>query len=170
MEFRTIQPKELDTNLFRMIDDEWLLICCYDEEKGRENMMTASWGGMGILWNKEVCFLFVRPQRYTHDLLEKQNRFSVCVLPEKYKSAHKVCGSQSGRDVDKIMLTGLHETDCDGVKAVAESKFVFVVRQLYRDDLVKTGFKEDVLLKHYPTNDFHTVYVCEIEKIFQKKD
>jgi len=170
MDFYAVHPKELDTNLFRMIDDEWLLICCYDEENGRENMMTASWGGMGILWNKEVCFLFVRPQRYTHDLLEKQDRFSVCVLPEEYKSAHKVCGSQSGRCVDKMTATGLHEADFDGVKAVAESKLVFIVKQLYRDDLIQNGFREESLLKHYPADDFHTVYVCEIEKIFQKKD
>ena len=96
MSFFAVPTKEFDTNLFHMIGDEWLLICCYDEANNKTNLMTASWGGMGILWNKEVCFLFVRPQRYTHDLLEKQNRFSVCVLPEEHRKAHKVCGSQSG--------------------------------------------------------------------------
>ena len=170
MSFFAVPTKEFDTNLFHMIGDEWLLICCYDEANNKTNLMTASWGGMGILWNKEVCFLFVRPQRYTHDLLEKQNRFSVCVLPEEYRKAHKVCGSQSGRNVDKVAVTGLHEAEFNGVKAVAESKFVLVVKQLYRDDLIKTGFLEETLLKNYPTDDFHTVYVCEIEKIFQKKD
>ena len=170
MSFCLVQPKDLDTNLFRMIDDEWLLICSYDEKNGRENMMTASWGGMGILWNRQVCFLFVRPQRYTHDLLDTEVRFSVCVLPEVYRHAHKVCGSQSGRTVDKMAVTGLHETDFEGVKGVLESKYVFIVKQLYRDELTKCGFMDMALLKNYPTDDFHTVYVCEIEKIFQKED
>ena len=168
MAFYTVQPKELESNLFRMVDDEWLLLCCYDKDHGRENMMTASWGGMGVLWNRQVCFLFVRPQRYTHDLLETQTRFSVCVLPEEYRCAHKVCGAQSGKTVNKIEATGLHEIDLDGVKALEEAKTVFVVRQLYRDNLTKGAFIEKNLLTHYPLDDFHTVYVCEIEKIFQR--
>ena len=166
--FKEINAKELSANLFHKIDNEWLLICSYDRDNGRENMMTASWGGFGILWNREVCFLFVRPQRHTHKLLSEQEEFSVAVLPEELKAAHKVCGRLSGADVDKMKETGLHETELDGVRTVAEANLVFLVKKLYEDELKKTGFLEEALLKNYPTDDFHTVYVCEIKKVYIK--
>lgn len=169
MAFKEIRAKELSDNLFHKIDNEWLLICAYDKENGRENMMTASWGGFGILWNREVCFLFVRPQRHTHKLLAEQESFSVAVLPSDKKDAHKVCGKLSGRDVDKIKETGLTEITLDGVCTLAEAELVFKVKKLYEDHLKKSCFLEEALLKNYPTDDFHTVYVCEIEKVYIKE-
>ena len=169
MTFREIETKALDENLFHKIGDEWLLICAHDCDNNRMNMMTASWGGFGILWHKEVCFLFVRPQRHTHKLLAEQEVFSVTVLPAAYKDAHKVCGKLSGRDLDKVKETGLTVIELDGVETVAESELVFVVKKLYEDVLKKDGFLDQTLLKNYPNDDFHTVYVCEIEKVYIKE-
>jgi flavin reductase (DIM6/NTAB) family NADH-FMN oxidoreductase RutF len=39
-------------------------------EKGEINTMTVSWGGAGILWGKQVAFVFVRPQRHTFSFTE----------------------------------------------------------------------------------------------------
>ena len=169
MEFRQIEAKALCDNMFRTIGDEWLLITTFDRDQNRINLMTASWGGVGILWNREVCYLFVRPQRHTHKLLEEQDTFSVLVLPEAYKHTHKVFGSRSGSDCDKLKETGLTEMYLDGVPAVEEAKLVFVVKKLYEDALEKDGFLEQSLLKHYPTDDFHTVYVCEIQTVYIKE-
>lgn len=166
MAWKEIAAKSLDVNLFHEIDDEWLLICTEDRDQGRMNMMTASWGGFGILWHKEVCFLFVRPQRHTHKLLGEQSTFTVAVLPDGCKEAHKVCGKQSGRDVDKIKETGLTVVTLDGTVTVAEAELVFVVKKLYEDVLKKEGFLDSALLRNYPVDDFHTVYVCEIEKVY----
>jgi len=169
MELKPIQAKELTANTFRTIGDEWLLICTNDRDHERINMMTASWGGLGILWNREVVYLFVRPQRYTHKLLGEQDRFSVLVLPDSLKATHKVFGSLSGRDLDKISETGLTPIMLDGVSAVEEAKLVLVVKKLYEDIIKKEGFLEEALLKNYPNEDFHTVYVCEIEKVYCKE-
>jgi len=169
MAFKEIAAKDLKDNLFRKIDDEWLLICAWDSENGRMNMMTASWGGFGILWHKEVCFLFVRPQRHTHKLLTEQDVFSVAVLPSDRKDAHRVCGKLSGRDIDKIKETGLSVTKLDGAVTALEGELVFVVKKLYEDVLKKDGFLDSSLLKNYPNDDFHTVYVCEIEKVYIKE-
>ena len=169
MAFKRTNCEELKTNLFRMIGKDWLLICCDDKENKRENMMTASWGGMGVLWNLPVCFLFVRPQRHTYSLLETEERFSVCVLPEEWRSAHKVCGSQSGRDVNKIISTGLTEIEISGVKALSESEYVFVLKQLYVDTLKKDNFLDQEQLLHYPQDDFHAMYVCKIEEVYVKE-
>ena len=167
--FKKIAAKAFDQNLFQKIDDEWLLICTEDRDNGRLNMMTASWGGFGILWHKEVCFLFVRPQRHTHKLLTEQQVFSLAVLPPDKKNAHKVCGKLSGRDVDKVQMTGLAVTELDGVSTIADAELVFVVKKLYEDCLKKDGFLDESLLSHYPADDFHTVYVCEIEKVYIKE-
>ena len=169
MAFKEVTAKSLSENFFHTINDEWLLICTEDQENGRMNMMTASWGGIGILWHKEVVYLFVRPQRHTHKLLAEQSRFSVAVLPSEYKDAHKVCGKLSGRDIDKVSETGLSACELDGVVSVAESKLVFTVKKLYEDVLKKEGFLDESLLKNYPIDDFHTVYVCEIEKVYIKE-
>lgn len=168
MEFKEITAKEWEGNMFRKIADEWLLICAYDEKNQRLNAMTASWGGMGILWNKEVCFLFVRPQRYTHDLLESTDRFSVALLPEKLHEAHKVFGSKSGRDMDKMKQTGLHEIRIDGVAAPAEASCILVVKKLYTDSVKEGQVLDPSILKHYPQADYHTLYICEIEKVLTK--
>jgi flavin reductase (DIM6/NTAB) family NADH-FMN oxidoreductase RutF len=169
MNLKTVKAKELNANLFRKIDDEWLLICTKDRDNDRINMMTASWGGFGILWNREVCYLFVRPQRHTHKLLTEQDTFSVLVLPEALKHTHKVFGKLSGRDLDKIKETGLTPAEIDGVPAVEEAELIFTVKKLYEDTIKKEGFLEEALLKNYPTDDFHTVYVCEIKNIYVKE-
>ena len=60
MTFKEIQPKDLQDNVFTLIGKDWLVVC--GEKDGRANAMTASWGGMGVLWGKPVVFIFIRPQ------------------------------------------------------------------------------------------------------------
>jgi flavin reductase (DIM6/NTAB) family NADH-FMN oxidoreductase RutF len=105
--FREISAVELD-NAIKMIGDDWMLITAYDKDQYRVNAMTASWGALGVLWNKDVCVCFVRPQRHTHKLLSEQNRFSVAFLSDEYRDALKLCGTKSGKDVDKLEGSGLN--------------------------------------------------------------
>ena len=91
-----------------------------------------------------------------------------CPHCHELKEAHKVCGRLSGRDLDKIEKTGLTPITLDGVMTLDEAKLVLKVRKLYEDVIKKEGFLEEALLKNYPTDDFHTVYVCEIEKVYIK--
>ena len=65
MAFREIKIEELQFNPFTKIGKEWLLITAGDEEK--HNTMTASWGGVGVLWGKNVVTTYIRPQRYTKE-------------------------------------------------------------------------------------------------------
>ncbi|MCD8186883.1 MAG: flavin reductase, partial [Rikenellaceae bacterium] len=71
------------------------------------NTMTASWGAMGFLWNKPVAFVFVRPERYTFEFMEEYSAFTLSFMGKDQRHALKVCGSQSGRDSDKIADAGL---------------------------------------------------------------
>ena len=92
---RKIEAKNIDKNVIKLIGQDWMLVTAGDQEKF--NMMTASWGSMGYLWNKPVVMVFVRPQRYTFEFTEKKDEFTLSFFDEKYRHALNVCGSVSGR-------------------------------------------------------------------------
>ena len=100
-----INIKELQGNAVSMFDDKWCLITAGTKES--YNTMTASWGAMGELWNKDVCFIFIRPQRYTLEFTEREEYFTLSFFSEDYKKALAFCGRNSGRDCDKAKETGL---------------------------------------------------------------
>ena len=68
--------------------------------KEKFNTMTASWGGIGWLWNKPVAFVFIRPERYTYEFVEKNDYLTLSFLGEENKKIHAVCGSKSGRNIE----------------------------------------------------------------------
>ena len=75
MSFINIDPKELDVNFFKAIDKQWMLITAGDENK--LNTMTASWGGTGIIWNKDVSFAFIRESRYTREFVDNNEYYTL---------------------------------------------------------------------------------------------
>ena len=163
-----ITPYELNDNLFHLIDKEWMLVTARDAKTGRINTMTASWGGCGILWNKPVAFVFIRPQRYTHEFTEKAEGLTLSFFSEEYRDALKLCGRVSGRDCDKIKEAGLTPVLIGERAAFAQARMVMSCRKLYADDLKEGAFIDPALLSNYSAGDYHTMYIVEIEGI-QKK-
>jgi len=159
--FREIAPVELE-NAIKLIGKDWMLITVRDGEK--QNAMTASWGSLGVLWNKNVCTVYIRPQRYTYGLIEREERFSISFMDESYREALRYCGRVSGRDHDKLSDTGLSAAELDGVPVLREARLTLICRKLYSDDIKKGCFLEEGLLDNYKDNDFHRFYICEIEK------
>ena len=99
----TFQPYPIDLmemNPFTKIGKEWMLITAGDEKKA--NTMTASWGGVGVLWGKNVVYIFVRDTRYTKEFIDNGETFSLTFLDESNKGALKYLGAVSGRDENKI--------------------------------------------------------------------
>ena len=169
MDFREITAYELG-NSQKMIGKDWMLITVEDKEKGKVNAMTASWGTMGVLWNKCVCICFIRPQRYTYGLAEESERFSLAFFEgDAHRDALRLCGRESGRDMDKLGECGLHTEALDGVSVISEADTVIICRKLYADDLKEECFLDGEALSHYEKKDFHRAYVCEIEKVYVKK-
>ena len=160
-----ITPYELNENLFSLLDKEWMLVTARDPETGRINTMTASWGGFGILWNKPVAFVFIRPQRYTRELIEAAEGMTLSFFSEEYRDALKLCGRVSGRDCDKIKEAGLTPMLIGERAAFAEARMVMSCRKLYADDLKESAFIDPALLSNYSAKDYHTMYIVEIEGI-----
>lgn len=165
--FKEINPYEITENPFKLLNKDWALVSVKNGEK--ENPMTISWGGVGIMWNKPVAFTFIRPQRYTFSLLENQDYYTINFFEEEYREALKFCGSKSGRDFDKAKETGL--TPCYDEKApyYKEAKLVLVCKKMYAQNLNEESIiaAEDIA-SAYNGDDFHKMYISEIVKVLTK--
>ncbi|MCI8530958.1 MAG: flavin reductase family protein [Lachnospiraceae bacterium] len=161
---REIRPEELQKNPFQMIGKEWLLVTA--EKDGKVNTMTASWGGVGIMWNKPVAYVFLRPQRYTKEFVDQGETFSLSVLGEEYRETLRYFGSVSGREEDKIAKSGLKVAHDGATPYFEEANTVMVCRKLYAQSYDPACFIDESLdEKNYPNKDYHVMYIAEIEKV-----
>ncbi len=129
---------------------------------GEINTMTVSWGGAGILWGKQVAFIFVRPQRYTFSFTESECKLSLSFFDESQKDILTFCGTKSGRDIDKISKCGLKYTLENGYPVLENALYTLKLKKIYSDTIKKERFIDTDNLKWYKNDDFHTVYICEI--------
>ena len=160
---KSIKPEELEKNVFHMIGKEWLLVTA--EKEGKVNTMTASWGGLGVMWGKNVAYIVLRPQRYTKEFIDKEELFSVSFLKDGHRDALKLCGSVSGRDHDKVKEAGLTPVFIDGVPAFEEADTILICRKMYRTSMNPADFiDKDADSKFYPEKDYHDMYIAEIVK------
>ena len=174
MAFEEVKISELQFNPFDKISRQWMLITAGKSSEDC-NTMTASWGGVGIMWGKPVATAYIRPQRYTKEFVDDNEYFTLSFLPEEQRKALNICGSVSGRDVeDKWKEAGLHpcylnEGTPDEVAAVEEAEMVFECRKLYAQEMLPECFIDtECDTKWYPTKDDHTMYIAEIVKVWIK--
>lgn len=154
-------------NPFDLIGKEWMLVTAGTEDKF--NTMTASWGGVGILWNKPVAFLFIRPERYTHDFIEENDRLTLSFYGEEYRKALQLCGTKSGRDTDKVNECGFTPLKLEsGAMTFEESRMTLDCRKLFKTEMTEANFIDrEIIDKQYGAHGgWHTVYVVEIEGIY----
>jgi flavin reductase (DIM6/NTAB) family NADH-FMN oxidoreductase RutF len=163
-----LDPGEITDNVFRLIGTDWMLITAGDLDAC--NTMTASWGALGVLWGKPVAFCVIRPQRHTRAFIDPATAFTLTFFEEKYRAALTLCGSKSGRDMDKIAAAGLTpQLSPGGSVYFSEARLVFDCRKLYTQDFDPAGFVDTTLDGEiYPTGDYHRLYVGEITGCWQK--
>lgn len=160
--FNEIAPEALRDNVFRLIGRDWMLVTAGSVDNC--NMMTASWGGLGILWHKPVAFIFIRPQRYTDEFVRREDYVSLCFFEEDYREVLNLCGTKSGRDIDKVKETGLTPREGrNGGVWFDEAKLVLECRKLYAGAIEEAAFVDRALIsENYPTADFHHLYIAEV--------
>lgn len=161
MNFKRTDPEKIAENAIDLIGKQWMLITA--GSLSSYNTMTASWGGMGMLWNKPVVFIFIRPQRFTYGFVESNDFFTCSFFSHKYRKALNFCGSHSGRDYDKAAETGLSPVATEsGSVAFAEANLIIECRKIYFHDLNPEAFLSPDIIKNYPAKDFHRMYIGEI--------
>lgn len=157
-----VKPDQLGDNAFRAIATDAMLITAGALDSF--NTMTANWGAWGHLWTRDVCFCFVRPQRYTFGYMERASCFTLSFFDEAYRPALDFCGSHSGRDTDKMAATGLTPVaGLHGTVYFAQARLVLECRKIYAQDILPGGFLDPTIpAEIYAKADFHRMYVGEV--------
>ena len=83
------------------------------DTRGRPNIMGLSWW-MYASWDPLMIAISVGNERYSHECLEHHKEFVLCFPSEGQEKDAWLCGTKSGRDVDKFKETGftpVHSTE-----------------------------------------------------------
>lgn len=163
----SVDPHEIMKNPYTAIGKQWFLLSAGEQPKA--NLMTASWGQTGILWNLPVFTSYVRSNRFTYGMMEENDLFSVSFLTEDYRKALQFCGANSGRDGDKFQRAGLTPLALDGTTAVDEAELILICKKLYTQELDQKAMPQEIQTQFYGTDPMHTMYVGQILHAYQKK-
>ncbi|MCM1114345.1 MAG: flavin reductase [Clostridium sp.] len=167
--FREIGMTELSCNTVDLFKNRWGLVTA-GTEKGF-NMMTVSWGAVGELWGKDMATVYIRPPRYTEEFLNANDYFTVSFYPSEMKNQiHGICGSKSGREVDKAKECALTPNFSENAPFFDEAEIVFVCKKSAKSKFNPSEFIDDTIDdKWYPENDYHYIYYGEIQKVLISK-
>lgn len=166
----TFQPypiEALELNPFTKLTKDWSLLTTGN--KAKANTMTANWGGMGVMWNKNSAFVFVRDSRYTKELMDQNDFFTISFMDESMHSIMEYLGSASGRDEDKIAKSGLNINYFRGIPYIDESHFVVVCKKLSCTRITPDNFCDSTIdKKWYTDGDMHNMYIGEIIEVLAR--
>lgn len=158
--FLKIDPKALNFNVFSAIGEQWMLITAGSKE--RCNTMTASWGGLGVLWGTPMATVYIRPQRYTKQFVDENEYFTLCFFSQDYRPQLSLCGTKSGREVDKVKACGFTVAEgAGGAPYFEQAELVLVCRKRMAMPMDPAAMPEDVKEKWYQ-GDYHTMYWGEV--------
>jgi flavin reductase (DIM6/NTAB) family NADH-FMN oxidoreductase RutF len=151
------------TEFITNMADPGLLVVSLDG-RGRPNVMTASWGSIGIYWSRPVFIAPIRKSRYTHGCITKTGDFTLNVLPRMLVDLATFCGTVSGRDHDKFTEAGL--TAVRGLKVkspiIKECLLHYECRVVHTNEVSPKALISDILRSNYADRDFHSYFFGEI--------
>lgn len=133
------------------------------------NAMVIAWGNVGITWGMPTFVAYVRGSRYSKAQIDKTGEFTLSVpLGEPDPVIAKVCGSQSGRDVDKVKEAGLtlEAPEANQTPGVREYPLTLECKVLYAQEQELSGLPDVIRERFYPNGDAHTAYVAQILKAY----
>lgn len=136
----------------------------------RVNTMTIGWGTLGIQWGKPIFIAYVRESRYTKKLLDENPEFTVNIPYGEYdKSILGICGTKSGRDMDKVQELNLtlEEPLTVRVPAIRQLPLTLECKVIYRQEQDPKAIDPDADNRYYAKGtpnegDYHTAYYGEI--------
>ena len=165
-DFSKIDPEEITDNVFHLIGNDWMLITAGNLQS--YNTMTASWGFMGILWNKPLAVCFIRPQRFTLEFVNKNDYYTLSFFTEEHRNILKFCGTKSGRDHDKALETGLIPVSTpQGNVTFSQARMVLECQKIYTGEIKEENFLlKELISSNYPSKDFHRFFFGEIHNVY----
>lgn len=168
--FKNIDAKNFSCDPFQRIGKDWMLITA--EKDNKVNTMTASWGAMGVFWDHNVVFLFIKGARYTKEFIDNSDTFSVTFYDtDKYRKDLTYLGTVSGRDEDKIGKVGFTIEHDDGIPYFAEAKTVLLCKKLSKHFIAPEGILDPSIAPKWYTdgNGYHDMYVGQVLKVLESE-
>lgn len=165
--YKQVPAENIPGNIIKMLSQDWMLITAGN---GSDiNMMTASWGGLGYLFNKPAAFCFINPTRHTYPLMEKYETYTLSFYTEAYRSVLEYCGSNSGRDKDKVKESGLTPVIMpSGSKAFKEAWMIIECRKLVSQSLSQESISNEEVRKEWIGKQVNKMFVGEIINVWIK--
>ncbi len=161
MSLKQIEANTLTFNPFEKLSKQWALVSAGSLDKF--NMMTVSWGAVGVIWGKPSATVYIRHSRYTKEFVDAGDTFVLTFLKDGHRDALNTLGSKSGRDMDKMQGSGLTPAAVDGGVTFEEAELVLVCRKRFVQDMPKENFvNQETLDKWYADQNYHTMYIGEI--------
>lgn len=164
-DFQSMNARDFICSPFQLIGDEWMLITA--EKEGKVNTMTASWGGLGVMWNTNVAYAVIRESRFTKEFVDAADSFSLSFLDHKtYAKELGYLGTISGRDEEKIKKAKMNVNYCDGVPFIEEASKVLICKKLFVQTMQPENFViQGIDNKFYGDKDYHDLYIGGITQI-----
>ena len=169
--YEAVSPEEFNENIFKLVGKDFTVITAGE----KPNSMVASWGGIGIMFNKPVTWNFLRANRYTLEKMRETGTFTMCWFPDQYKGDIMQFGTKSGRNTDKMAQTKLTPMATpDGYPAYAEAKIIIECKLIAASTVSKDEFYTEeaktFLQEGYDdAKDWHKLVYGEITKIYIRK-
>lgn len=167
--YKKLDPEKIPGNIIKMLSNDWMLITAGNDSGF--NMMTASWGGLGYLWEKPVAFCFINPARYTYQLMETNNYYTLSFYTEAYRDALKYCGSTSGKNSNKVEGSGLTPiTLPSGAKAFSEAWLIIECKKVLGQQITKDAVFDEKVKENWTSEgkQLHKMYAGEIVNVWVK--
>lgn len=163
MERKAIDTFDCYPEVMGAMQSRGLLLGAYDAA-GKPNFMTIGWGMLGYSWRMPIWTVLVRPSRYTFGCVEHAGAFTVNVSPMELAKACSICGTQSGRDHDKVELAGLTASRSMHVDAPIEQHcpIIYHCKVVAATDLDPARVAPTITEILYATGDFHRVYFGDV--------
>lgn len=164
--FRKVAADKIPGNYIKLLSD-WTLITSGTSDQ--VNVMTASWGGLGTFWEKPVAFCFLNPTRYSVQMMDKGEYYTISFYTEAYKEALKYCGSVSGRTTDKVKGSGLTPIKTpSGATAFSEAWMILECKKIVSQQLSSESIVDKNLPTDWTKDGFHKMYIGEILNVWIK--
>ena len=170
-QYEAVAAEDFDENIFKLVGKDFTVITAGETP----NSMVASWGGVGIMFNKPVTWNFLRANRFTLEKIRETGTYTMCYFPDQYKGDIMQFGMKSGRNTDKMAQTKLTPMMTpDGYTAYAEAKIIIECKLIAASTVSKDEFYTEeaktFLQEGFDdAKDWHKLVYGEITKIYIKK-
>lgn len=168
-EFTKIAPEQIEGNFIKDLGENWMLVTA--GTLASYNTMTASWGGIGIVWQRPVTFITIRNTRYTYTFLQANDIYTLTFFGGAEKEAMGILGSRSGRDGDKVALTDLTPVETPlGSVSFRQATMVIECRKIFENALdPKSIFVDEIAADYMKNDERHILFFGEIVNVWVKK-